>query len=270
MRVHILSDLHLEVAEFSDYVPPEDVDLVVLAGDIHVAAHGVEWAAKVYQVYKGNVPIVYVSGNHEFYSSLRYPVDISFNQMYEHIHATACRVRNETNVPIYVLERDAISFGDVEVFGATLWTDLDVHDSKDLMKEIGPMHMNDYRVIWWEPGVTLKPEHTAAVHAKTVNFFAKEIPFSKAKKKIVVTHHLPSEECCYPDYAPPRDGLNPFFASNLDWLVKNSKADLWVFGHTHSSHDFKIGKTRMKCNPRGYARSGKGNRYFDPGLVVEV
>ncbi len=27
---------------------------------------------------------------------------------------------------------------------------------------------------------------------------------------------------------------------------------LWVHGHTHSSHDYRVGPCRVVCNPRGY------------------
>jgi hypothetical protein len=61
MKVRILSDLHLE---FQDWKPPKvDADVVVLAGDIHVGARGVDWARRSFPL----SPVVYVPGNHEFY-----------------------------------------------------------------------------------------------------------------------------------------------------------------------------------------------------------
>ena len=45
-------------------------------------------------------------------------------------------------------------------------------------------------------------------------------------KTVVVTHHLPSETGCFPDYRPPHDYSNPFFASHLDDMVIDSGADL--------------------------------------------
>jgi len=61
MKLHILSDLHTEFADFS---PPETgADVVILAGDIGVGVGGVEWAARRFS----KVPVVYVPGNHEFY-----------------------------------------------------------------------------------------------------------------------------------------------------------------------------------------------------------
>jgi predicted phosphodiesterase len=62
MRLHILSDLHLE---FWDFLPkPTAADVVILAGDIHVGRLGRRWIRKAF----GDAPVVYVLGNHEFYN----------------------------------------------------------------------------------------------------------------------------------------------------------------------------------------------------------
>jgi predicted phosphodiesterase len=65
---------------------------------------------------------------------------------------------------------------------------------------------------------------------------------------VVVTHHLPSGHSVSPDYAAAPS--NPAFVSNLDELLIG--ADLWVHGHTHSSHDYFASGCRVVCNPRGY------------------
>jgi hypothetical protein len=47
--------------------------------------------------------------------------------------------------------------------------------------------------------------------------------------------------------------------------------DLWVHGHTHSSFDYKLGKTRIICNPRGYPGTfGDMGNDFNPNLIVEI
>jgi len=52
MRVHVLSDLHLE---FADYRARDvEADLVVLAGDIGVGPHGLRWAMSAF----GQRPVV--------------------------------------------------------------------------------------------------------------------------------------------------------------------------------------------------------------------
>jgi predicted phosphodiesterase len=55
----------------------------------------------------------------------------------------------------------------------------------------------------------------------------------------------------------------------LDELVARSGAALWIHGHTHVSQDYRIGNTRVICNPRGYA-GYELNPAFDPRLIIEV
>ena len=60
MRIHVLSDLHLEFAPLD--VEDLAVDLVVLAGDIAIGADAIAWAAATF-----DRPVIYIAGNHEFY-----------------------------------------------------------------------------------------------------------------------------------------------------------------------------------------------------------
>lgn len=63
MRICVLSDLHLE---FEHFEPAElDIDLVVLAGDIHTRERGIRWANEVF-----STEVLYVLGNHEFYLAI--------------------------------------------------------------------------------------------------------------------------------------------------------------------------------------------------------
>ncbi len=60
MRIHVLSDLHLE---FEGFTPPEvSADMVVLAGDTDTGTKGIRWAAKTFP----DTPVMYVLGNHEY------------------------------------------------------------------------------------------------------------------------------------------------------------------------------------------------------------
>jgi Icc-related predicted phosphoesterase len=42
---------------------------------------------------------------------------------------------------------------------------------------------------------------------------------------------------------------------------------LWVHGHVHNSCDYRVGATRVVCNPHGY---GLENPNFNAALVVEI
>lgn len=61
MRAQIISDLHQEFG-FTD-ISFEEVDLVILAGDINLGTKGIEWIKSTLS----EVPVIYVLGNHEYY-----------------------------------------------------------------------------------------------------------------------------------------------------------------------------------------------------------
>ena len=58
------------------------------------------------------------------------------------------------------------------------------------------------------------------------------------------------------------------------------QADLWLHGHVHDSFDYRVGRCRVICNPRGYALNRKEvaavaelqfeNQAFVGGLVIEL
>ena len=65
MKLHIISDIHLE---FSTFEPPKtNADVIVLAGDVGKVGNGIHWARRTFP----DKPIIYVIGNHEFYGTQR-------------------------------------------------------------------------------------------------------------------------------------------------------------------------------------------------------
>ena len=83
---------------------------------------------------------------------------------------------------------------------------------------------------------------------------------------MVITHHAPSIGSVPRDFH--RNPVSAAYASNLDELVEQSGAALWVHGHLHSQSDYRIGNTRVVCNPRGYP--DERNPAFVPDLVIEI
>jgi len=106
MKIHILSDIHLECGSFK---PPEtSADLVILAGDIGVGARGIDWA-KIHF----DIPVLYIPGNHEYHNpSLT---------MIEHL-ADMQRACEESNVVL--MDNRVMVIEGVRFIGTTLWTDL--------------------------------------------------------------------------------------------------------------------------------------------------
>jgi hypothetical protein len=63
--------------------------------------------------------------------------------------------------------------------------------------------------------------------------------------------------------------LNPLFVCDLTDLIMRRQPGLWLHGHTHDSGDTQIGKTRLVCNPFGYAGRNQ-NPSFNDRLIIEV
>lgn len=88
---------------------------------------------------------------------------------------------------------------------------------------------------------------------------------------VVVTHHLPSPRSTHQKYTG--SPLNRFFLATmsleLEQLMFDRKPALWVHGHTHETCDYRVGVTRVVCNPRGYD-GHEINPAWDAGFTVEV
>lgn len=253
MKLHILSDLHLEFSNFK--VPYVDAQILILAGDIAKGIKGVEFAKKLSNRYEH---ILYVLGNHEFYG---YDLPV----IKEKIKSTA----KETN--IHVLDNDVFSFEGVDFIGSTLWTDFELYskDSKsvEVSKEIASKSLNDFNFIKYE-GNRFTVEKSAELCLENKNYLIEQLEKSKAAKKVVITHHCPSKSSISKQYG--ESPLNSAFASDLDEIIL--KSDFWIHGHTHSEFDYLLGKSRVICNPRGYSKyqHKQENNDFINNKVIEI
>jgi predicted phosphodiesterase len=248
MRIHILSDLHLEFAPFQrDNV---DADVVVLAGDIHTGMNGIQWILNTFL----DLPVVYVLENHEFYGQ-RFP------KLAEEIKAAAAGSN------VHVLENDRVEIEGVVFLGATFWTDFRLNGDVVLAEVTAQTGMTDFRRIRVMPTYRrFRPVDARRFHAQSVEWLEQQTAQVRGRKIVVVTHHAPS-----PQSIPQRfrnDPLNPAFASNLESFVVAGTAALWIHGHIHQHSDYVIGSTRVVANPRGYPNELQIG--FNPSLIVEI
>lgn len=252
MHIHVLSDLHLEFAPFE--APAPDADVVVLAGDTDRGLRGLEWAARTF-----NVPVVYIAGNHEYYGHKLYRLD-------EKLAARAAELA------IHFLQQQAVVIEGIRFLGATLWTDLAAHGDPTWATHDVESAMNDYRLITVPPPYTgagyrkLRAGDTRALHRTMRQWLEAALREPFEGPTVVVTHHAPSLGSQHPDFAG--DPVAAAYVSDMDDIVAESGAALWIHGHTHTTRDVRIGKTRLLANCRGYADEEAAG--FDPGLVVSV
>jgi Icc-related predicted phosphoesterase len=252
MRIWIFSDLHLEYADLRQPLAIPDADVCVVAGDLcRAPANGVHWLAKYIA---HTVPCVYVAGNHEFYKG-------SIKEALEDGHAAAAQFPK-----VHFLENDTVTLNGIQFVGATLWTDYLIEGHRELAMFHARERMNDYRQIAAQrnPWKRFLPQTAYRIHLDSKHFIASTLK-SEAIKTVVVTHHLPHRLSIPLRFTG--DLLNAAYASDLSELIEQAQPALWVHGHTHDSCDYRIGNTRVVCNPRGYDDE---NRSFEPSLIVEI
>ncbi|WP_283743166.1 metallophosphoesterase family protein [Sideroxydans sp. CL21] len=250
MRIHVLSDLHIEIAAYQPQ--PVECDVVVLAGDIGNHVQGIEWGRYIWP----DKEILYVPGNHEFYRLGRIE---TLKQM---------RVRAR-ELGVHLLDNDEVVIAGVRFLGSTLWTDFNLFGEelkKSAMAE-GKKYLNDFRLIR-ERFRVFTPARSAQLHKTSRVWLTARLQQPFPGKTVVITHHLPSARSVAERYKASL--TSACFASHLDELLGASA--LWIHGHTHDSFDYVLHGTRVVCNPRGYCRNPDRpeNLEFDPGLVVEV
>ncbi|KQP80313.1 metallophosphoesterase [Methylobacterium sp. Leaf117] len=260
MRCWILSDLHREVGTPWNPVAIPRADVAVVAGDVGQGL--VDTIGWLSATIRPHMRVVLVAGNHEFYRRA-FLEELPLGR-------EAARLQG-----VDFLEDGTVDIDGVAFFGCTLWTDYRA-DGDELMRssmEDARRGMNDHRLIAWTRKPEWKrfrPEEAYGLHRASTAFLARALSDPSAathaaRAKVVVTHHAPSMR----SIAPAFEGksLNPCYVSRLEGLIETCRPNLWVHGHTHTSFDYRIGDTRVVCNPKGY---GTENRAFDPGLVVEI
>lgn len=269
MRIQPVSDLHLETrdgATLEDMVPPADVDLIVLAGDIATGTHGVEAAARLSA--DRNTPVVYVLGNHEYYGW-------HFPELASDCRETARALREHGTGEVHVLEREVLYLGSVRVVGATLWTDYRLHTHGDVQqvgrnRRIAARQLADHHFIHTRDG-HFRPEDAQAAHQHTREWLEAVLAETWDGPTVVVTHHAPVPQLSHPGY--PGDGLAAAFASDLSGLIHMHPPALWISGHTHANADLTIRGTRFVANQPGYPHeetASIGRAAFTPDKVVVV
>lgn len=254
MKIHFLSDLHLEFGKMrKSYCPPAEADVVVLAGDIGVGLQGIDWALNTFEI-----PIVFVAGNHEFYSQ---------RTMQEFLREA--RAKADADDRMYFLENESIWIDGVRFAGATLWTDFAAVPGMkpEFAMQRAQDRMTDYQRITLETRQATQvyrskrrqprftPRMALARHQESRDFLEREFrELPPGEQLVVVTHHAPSAQSL--PYREAHSPLDAAYVSNLEEVVANSGADLWIHGHIHCARDYVIGNTRVVSNCRGYSDSG--------------
>ena len=272
MNIRLISDLHSEwyrVKSFIGLIEDGQNDsetTLILAGDIFKMGNGKvinflieEFLDHLCARFKY---VVMVTGNHEYYSGRIDKVDqylIHYQDAVDNFH---------------FLNGDWRILDDVVFVGGTLWTDFNKFNPMQMQD--AKLVMNDYKAITIRQGNhyrKLRPNDTYEINKKHRRVISEILALHPDKKRVVVTHHLPSYESVALKHRKSYDwSINFSFFSDLDEMILDYQPDLWVHGHTHSSSDYKIGDTRVVANPMGYpdAYGDLENHQFNAQLIIEV
>lgn len=259
-----VSDWHLEYFQgggrewfdlIAPYHDPDYRDMVLcMAGDVGLFHEPATWVMPLRELAGLFRAVVFVAGNHEFYG----------NCWYDSVR----EVLNTYHLPknVHFLEDDAVVIEGVLFAGATLWTDFGIDGEESIWTA---RRMDDYRAITHGDGRRITPAETAARHAASRDriFALLADGHRQGLRTVAVTHHAVAGGSIHPRFS--RDPLTSAFVAGLDRQIEERGPDLWIHGHTHDSFDYRIGRTRIICNPYGYHRVEQNGSYRAE-LVVPV
>jgi len=260
-----MSDIHSE--HDPNYKFPYDKkqgknQILILAGDTCSSRGIIEFMKRFHESRFDKV--LFVAGNHEFYGNYFHDVLKKLKKNFA--------VKN--NNRIQFLDNNVVEIEDVSFLGCTLWSDFNKQDPACVEAARGCM--NDYHLIRIDdnPGpysygfTKFQPEDSYKEHLISKRFLEEKLKenHKKKKKTVVITHMAPSSLSVHDMYKG--DVMNGAYFSDLSEMILDYEPNIWIHGHTHSSFDYILGKTRIICNPQGYKTDL--NPDFIKELIVEI
>lgn len=251
MKLQLLSDLHLETEPFEP-VPAPGAELLILAGDIDTT-----WRS--FELFRGwPVPVLFVPGNHEYD---RRDVDEAAEALRAHVTALGLRMLDDEAVVLADAQGRRVRF-----VGSTRWCDFDVFGSsgRERAMRAGGYFQNVMQATRF--GEPFGVDAVRALALEQRAWLAAELARTGHwDATVCITHFAPSLKS-----ADPRYGRQPGTASfcNDDEALL-PLAQLWLHGHLHCRHDYRLHGCRVVSNARGHVRKGEADG-FDGQRVIEV
>jgi len=253
LKIQYASDLHLEFAENWRYLKenPLEVtgDILVLAGDIgylgndNYCKHPIwDWASENYQ------QVIACMGNHEFYK-------------YFDVHSLGDGYTMEIRPNVHSYYNAVVHIQDVNIIVSTLWASIPPENAYQTEYGVADFHRIMYN------GRLLTAADFNQEHERCKQFIMDAVAKSKANKKVVVTHHVPSFQLSSPDFEG--SPINGAFTVEMGDYIEQSGIDCWIYGHSHRNIDKQIGQTMCVSNQLGYVFHQE-NKDFSNNKMIEV
>ena len=156
-----------------------------------------------------------------------------------------------------------VHLDDADIIVTTLWSKVGLREAYYTEQVI-----SDFRRILYK-GEPLTFAEFNAEHERCLSFLKNAVEQSKAKTKIVLTHHVPTELCVAPEFRGSL--INGAFTVELGNYIAHADIDYWVYGHSHRNIETEIAGTKIISNQLGYISHGEHLKNgFTPGKYFEV
>lgn len=258
MRAQLISDLHTEFhqrpLEFLGGIEFEpDLDFLLVPGDTVVfGTQAPETCRDVLEYLSTKARhVLFTLGNHEYYGWIRR------NEGRLERFALTGAETEETLAAVLPsnfvwLNNTDVTLDGVHFYGGAMWF------PDDPLNSIYESQLSDFLLI---------PDIRKWVYQSNTEF--RENGYKNiTPDTIVLTHHLPSPKSTPKMYADST--INRFFVSDEEALIADLQPRLWVHGHTHHSCDYKLGKTRVVCNPHGYPYERQAMKKKYTPVVLDI
>lgn len=240
--MELVSDLHLEFIYGSLKNPKEYLqkmfdrpasETLLIAGDIssHLAEPNLGIIQFFDLVLKKYKRVIAVLGNHDYINDF---------STIEQVPGAAKELFPE----VTWLNNEGINFGEVRIFGSTLWSQISQKNKSRMTN-----YMIDYHKIEKQGGSLLTPDDTNKLNTEAFDALQKCIGTNSIKPVIVLSHHGPSLKS---SKIPESETTEGFCNNYDDFLKQQGSIKLWLHGHVHEPVDYKCGKVRIVTNPHGY------------------
>lgn len=253
MKIQYCSDLHIEFQTntlfLSKYPLKPIAEVLILAGDITYLRKDF-YEHPFFDYVSENWKIVFwIPGNHEFYCGI---------DMLNYDFSEPIKIRKN----ILLVNNITLKIEDINIIFSTFWSKIDKLHKKFIENNVSDFHA----IVYNEQ--KLSANKFNELHKEALYFIENECEKLKNEKKIVVTHHLPSNYCNHKDFQGSK--LNSAFCTDLTDFVNKCEADYWIYGHSHRNMpEFLIGKTKMLTNQLGYIQL-KENESFKFDAFFEI
>jgi predicted phosphodiesterase len=254
MKIQYASDLHLEFSDNSRFLRHHPLtpagDILLLAGDIgyldddSYSSHPFwDWAADNFR------QTLVIPGNHEFYKS----GDVGTIQ-------NGCIAEIRTNVTCHY--NAVVTVDDIDFILCTLWSVIPAENAFITQKNVSDFYRIAYN------GRLLTAHTFNQAHRDAVAFLENTLKTTDNRKRIVVSHHVPTALCMAEEFKNSR--INGAFVAELHDFIFDNPIDFWIYGHSHRNMpETDINGTKMLCNQLGYVHCGE-HHTFNSKAFIEI